>query len=320
VAKKILITGAAGFIGSHLCERMIDTGYSVVGADNFSDFYAREAKLANLAAGLSDEPSFQFVEADIRDQRAVQDVISSHRPKAIIHLAAMAGVRPSIEDPSLYADVNVNGTVHLLDAAVANGVEKFVFASSSSVYGNNRKVPFTEEDPVDFPISPYAATKRAGELLCHSYWHLHQLPIACLRFFTVYGPRQRPDLAIAKFFRLIEQGKTIELYGDGTTSRDYTYIDDIIDGVCAAFDRIDRFRIYNLGGNHPVTLKELIAGVEETMQRKANIVQKPMQPGDVDHTFADLTRSNDELDYRPKTSLLEGLMNQWQWHQNQPMQ
>ena len=320
VAKKILITGAAGFIGSHLCERMIDTGYSVVGADNFSDFYAREAKLANLAAGLSDEPSFQFVEADIRDQRAVQDVISSHRPKAIIHLAAMAGVRPSIEDPSLYADVNVNGTVHLLDAAVANGVEKFVFASSSSVYGNNRKVPFTEEDPVDFPISPYAATKRAGELLCHSYWHLHQLPIACLRFFTVYGPRQRPDLAIAKFFRLIEQGKTIELYGDGTTSRDYTYIDDIIDGVCAAFDRIDRFRIYNLGGNHPVTLKELIAGVEETMQRKANIVQKPMQPGDVDHTFADLTRSNDELDYRPKTSLLEGLMNQWQWRQNQPMQ
>jgi UDP-glucuronate 4-epimerase len=320
VAKKILIPGAAGFIGSHLCERMIDTGYSVVGADNFSDFYAREAKLANLAAGLSDEPSFQFVEADIRDQRAVQDVISSHRPKAIIHLAAMAGVRPSIEDPSLYADVNVNGTVHLLDAAVANGVEKFVFASSSSVYGNNRKVPFTEEDPVDFPISPYAATKRAGELLCHSYWHLHQLPIACLRFFTVYGPRQRPDLAIAKFFRLIEQGKTIELYGDGTTSRDYTYIDDIIDGVCAAFDRIDRFRIYNLGGNHPVTLKELIAGVEETMQRKANIVQKPMQPGDVDHTFADLTRSNDELDYRPKTSLLEGLMNQWQWRQNQPMQ
>lgn len=316
MAIKILVTGAAGFIGSHLCERMIDMGHSVVGVDNFSDFYARETKIQNLAIRLSDEPAFQLVEADIRDQRVIQDVIASHRPKAIIHLAAMAGVRPSIESPSLYTDVNVNGTVHLLDAAVANGVEKIVFASSSSVYGNNKKVPFAEEDPVDFPISPYAATKRAGELLCHSYWHLHQLPIACLRFFTVYGPRQRPDLAIAKFFRLIEQDSTIELYGDGTTSRDYTYISDIIDGICAAFNRIDRFRIYNLGGNHPVTLTELIASIESTMQRKAKIVKKPMQPGDVNHTFADLTRCSDELDYQSKTSLQEGLKHQWRWYQN----
>jgi len=318
VANHVLITGAAGFIGSHLCERMIDLGFSVVGVDNFSDFYSREAKLRNLSARLNREEAFQLVEADLRDQQAIQSVFATHRPTAIVHLAAMAGVRPSIEDPRLYTDVNVNGTVNLLNASVAAGVEKIVFASSSSVYGNNKKVPFAEEDPVDYPISPYAATKRAGELLCHSYWHLHQIPIACLRFFTVFGPRQRPDLAIAKFFRLIEQGKPIELFGDGTTSRDYTYIDDILDGVCAAFERNDKFRIYNLGGNHPVTLKDLLAGIEKTMGRQANTLQKPMQPGDVNHTFADLTRSGEELDYQPKTSLLEGLKNQWQWYQDQP--
>ncbi len=297
---------------------MIDLGHSVVGIDNFSDFYSREAKHQNLSARLNGEQNFELVEADIRDQQAIQGIFAAQHPTAIVHLAAMAGVRPSIEDPALYADVNVNGTVNLLDAAVANGVDKVVFASSSSVYGNNKKVPFAENDPVDYPISPYAATKRAGELLCHSYWHLHKIPIACLRFFTVFGPRQRPDLAMSKFFRLIDQGKPIELFGDGTTSRDYTYIDDIIEGVCAAFESIDRFRIYNLGGNRPVTLKDLIAGIEKTMQRQANTVQKPMQPGDVDHTFADLTRSGEELDYQPQTSLLEGLKNQWHWYQNQP--
>jgi len=285
VADHVLVTGAAGFIGSHLCERLIDLGHSVVGIDNFSDFYSREAKLQNLSARLSGEQAFQLVEADIRDRRAIQSVFTTHRPTAIVHLAAMAGVRPSIEDPALYADVNVNGTVNLLNSSVASGVEKIVFASSSSVYGNNKKVPFAEDDPVDYPISPYAATKRAGELLGHSFWHLHHVPIACLRFFTVFGPRQRPDLAIAKFFRLIEQGKPIELFGDGTTSRDYTYIDDIINGVCAALERNDKFRIYNLGGSHPVTLKDLLAGIESTMQRKAITIQKPMQSGDVNHTF-----------------------------------
>ena len=312
--KTIVITGAAGFIGSHLCERLIDEGNNVVAIDNFTEFYPREIKQRNLSYRLLGEKQFRFKEMDIRNRRAVQSIIQESRPNAIIHLAAMAGVRPSIENPSLYTEVNLDGTVHLLDAAVSSSVQKFIFASSSSVYGNNSKIPFSETDPVDHPISPYAATKRAGELICHTYWHLHRMPVACLRFFTVFGPRQRPDLAIAKFFRLLDEGKPIPLFGDGTTSRDYTYIDDILDGVCAALKRIEDYRIYNLGGNHPVTLEELISALEETTNIEAKIDRKPMQPGDVERTYADLTRSNSELDYRPLTSLLEGLASQWQWY------
>lgn len=317
MAKTILVTGAAGFIGSHFCEKMIDLQYAVVGIDNFSDFYPREEKLRNLSFRLNEEPRFQLVETDIRNKQALDEIFAAHQPQALVHLAAMAGVRPSIENPGLYSDVNINGTVHLLDAAVAHGVEKVLFASSSSIYGNNKKVPFSEEDRVDYPISPYAATKRAGELLCHSYWHLHRLPIACLRFFTVYGPRQRPDLAISKFFRLLDQNQPIPVFGDGTTSRDYTYIDDIVEGVYAALENIDRFRIYNLGGNHPIRLSDLITLLEKVAERKANLESRPMQPGDVDHTFADLTRSGNELSYCPKTSLQEGLAHQWRWHQEQ---
>ncbi len=316
MAKTIIVTGAAGFIGSHLCERLVDEGQNVIGIDNFADFYAREVKERNLAERLLGETRFQFEEIDIRDRQAVDSIVRQSRPETIVHLAAMAGVRPSIENPGLYTEVNLDGTVRLLDAAVTSGVKKFIFASSSSVYGNNQKVPFAETDPVDRPISPYAATKRAGELICHSFWHLNQMPIACLRFFTVFGPRQRPDLAIAKFFRLLEAGKPIPLFGDGTTSRDYTYIDDIIDGVRAAMDRIDGYRIYNLGGNHPVTLAELLTAIEETTGIQAEIDRQPMQPGDVDRTYADLARSGNELDYRPKTSLREGLANQWQWHRS----
>jgi UDP-glucuronate 4-epimerase len=312
----IIVTGAAGFIGSHLCERLVDEGKDVVGIDNFSDFYPREVKQRNLESRLLGARQFQFVEMDIRDRQAVESIVEQSKPERIVHLAAMAGVRPSIENPGLYTEVNLDGTVRLLDAAVAGDVKKFIFASSSSVYGNNPKVPFAETDPVDHPISPYAATKRAGELVCHSYWHLYQMPIACLRFFTVFGPRQRPDLAIAKFFRLLEQGQAIPLFGDGTTSRDYTYIDDIIEGVRAAMDRIEGYRIYNLGGNHPVTLAELLAAVEETTGTQAAIDRKPLQPGDVDRTYADLARSSSELDYRPRTSLGEGLASQWQWYRS----
>jgi len=230
----------------------------------------------------------------------------------------MAGVRPSIANPAYYTAVNLDGTVNLLDAAVAAGAERFLFASSSSVYGNNPKTPFAEADPVDYPISPYAATKKAGELICHSYHHLHRLPIFCLRFFTVFGPRQRPDLAIGKFLRLVAAGKPIPVFGDGSTSRDYTYIDDILAGVAAALALCGSaaapgYRVYNLGGNHPVSLADLIALVERVTGRKALIDRQPPQPGDVERTWADLTRSGAELAYRPAISLEDGVARQWRW-------
>lgn len=225
-------------------------------------------------------------------------------------------MRPSIERPASYAAVNVDGTVNLLDAAVAYGCSKFLFVSSSSVYGNNEQVPFREDHPVDHPISPYAATKKAGELICHSYWHLHRLPIFCLRLFTVFGPRQRPDLAISTFLHRIRDDQPITIYGDGSTSRDYTYIDDIIAGILAALDRCDRYRLYNLGGNHPVSLTDLIHTLEHVTAKTAITEQKPMQPGDVKRTWADLERSRTELDYKPKTTLADGVARQWAWMQD----
>jgi UDP-glucuronate 4-epimerase len=314
--KTVLVTGAAGFIGSHLCEQLLSQGCHVVGVDNFSDFYAKSIKQSNLDEKLLAADAFQFHEVDICDRPALAKVVAQHRPGTIVHLAAMAGVRPSIENPAIYTAVNLGGTTNLLDAAVEQGVQKFVFASSSSVYGNNQKVPFAEQDRVDHPISPYAATKKAGELLCHAYSHLHSLSITCLRFFTVYGPRQRPDLAISKFMRLIAEGKPIAMYGDGTTSRDYTYIEDILQGLCAAMDKQEKFGIYNLGGNQPVTLTELITAIEQTVQKNAIINRQPMQPGDVQRTYADLTLSRSALNYLPKTSLREGLAKQWQWQQD----
>ncbi len=312
----VLVTGAAGFIGSHLTDRLLAEGWRVIGLDNFCDFYDPAVKRRNLVQARA-QPRFTLVEADIRDRARVQEVFQQHRPQAVVHLAAMAGVRPSIENPAYYTAVNLDGTVNLLDGAVAVGTQRFVFASSSSVYGNNQKVPFAEEDRVDHPISPYAATKKAGELLCHAYFHLHKLPLTCLRFFTVFGPRQRPDLAIAKFLNLVSQGRPIPVFGDGSTSRDYTYIGDIISGVMAALERCGRFgggyRVYNLGGNHPASLTDLIATVEKVVGRPAVIDRKPMQPGDVERTWADLTRARTELDYAPHTSLLEGISRQWQW-------
>ena len=254
---KIVITGAAGFIGSHLTERLLADGCTVVGVDSFDRFYDPAVKRRNIAGPLSN-PHFQLVEADIRDASAMEEAIGDDTD-VIVHLAARAGVRPSIAEPGLYADVNINGTVGLLEIARQRNIPRFIFASSSSVYGNNEKVPFSEEDNVDFPISPYAATKKAGELICHTYHHLYGTAITCLRFFTVYGPRQRPDLAIHKFARLIEAGTPIPVYGDGTMMRDFTYIDDIIAGVVAAIDRCTDYEIYNLGESQPISVKDLIA-------------------------------------------------------------
>jgi UDP-glucuronate 4-epimerase len=233
------------------------------------------------------------------------------RPAAVVHLAALAGVRPSIADPASYVSVNVDGTTAVLAAAVRHGVGRLVFASSSSVYGNNAKVPFHEDDPVDAPVSPYAATKRAGELLCHSFWHLHGLPIACVRLFTVFGPRQRPDLAIQKFLERVAAGRGIEVFGDGSTQRDYTYVDDIVDGIVAALDRVDRFRIWNLGGSHPRALSELVDVVGRVTGLPVNVLRLPDQPGDVERTFADVTRAAAELDFRARIGLEEGVARQW---------
>ena len=320
-SRPILVTGAAGFIGSHLVDHLLDEGHRVVGIDNFCDFYDAKLKRRNLDRARQN-PGFALVEVDIRDRQAVDDAFTAHRPETVLHLAAMAGVRPSIENPPYYTQVNVDGTVHLLDAAVAHDAGRFVFASSSSVYGNNEKVPFAEEDRVDHPISPYAATKKSCELICHSYHHLYQLPTCCLRFFTVFGPRQRPDLAIGRFLELVRDDEPIPMFGDGSSSRDYTYIDDIIAGVLAAMNRCGRgdapgYRIYNLGGNSPVSLREMIATIERVTGKKARIDQKPLQAGDVERTWADLSRSRNELGYNPTTSLEEGVARQWQWMRQQ---
>jgi len=314
--RSILITGAAGFIGSSLTDTLIAQGRSVVGVDNFCDFYDPALKRRNITQAQA-SGKFTLVEADIRDRDAMLATFEKHQPEAVIHLAAMAGVRPSIENPAYYTAVNLDGTVNLLDAAVKNKVSKFLFASSSSVYGNNPKVPFAETDNVDHPISPYAATKKAGELICHTYTHLHGLPISCLRFFTVFGPRQRPDLAINKFLQLVAKGQPIPIFGDGSTSRDYTFVADIVAGILATLHHCgqstEKFKVYNLGGNHPAKLSELIEIIEKVVGKKAIIDRKPMQPGDVDRTWADLTRSQKELGYAPTTSLEEGIAKQWEW-------
>jgi UDP-glucuronate 4-epimerase len=313
--KTAIVTGAAGFIGSHLARRLIESGWGVVGVDSFDPFYDRSLKERNVEAVRA--AGFELVEADIRDREAMSRLYAERRPELTIHLAALAGVRPSLEAPQRYVSVNVDGLASLLDAARTHGARRFVFASSSSVYGNSRKVPFAEGDPVDNPISPYAATKKAGELLCHAYAHLFDLTIPCLRFFTVYGPGQRPDLAIARFMRLLSSGEQITMFGDGSTSRDYTYIDDIVDGVVAACHwcetTTDRYGIFNLGGSSPVRLDELIREIGEVTGCTPNVRRAPMQPGDVDRTWADLTRSRKELGYEPKTSLREGLERQWAW-------
>jgi UDP-glucuronate 4-epimerase len=308
---KTLVTGAAGFIGSHLSERLLDNGLIVVGVDNFDDFYDPKIKRQNIKDCLKNK-NFHLLEADIRDSAAMDKAVGDGI-EMIVHLAARAGVRPSIEKPLLYADVNINGTMVLLEATKKHKVNKFVFASSSSVYGNNKKVPFSEGDNVDFPISPYAATKKACELICHTYHHLYGINMTSLRFFTVYGPRQRPDLAIHKFAKLIEQDKPIPVYGDGSMMRDFTYIDDIIDGVVAAMNKCTGFHLYNLGESRPISVNNLIAEIEKALGKKAIKEYLPPQPGDVDRTFADVTKAVNELGYKPNTTIQAGLAKFVQW-------
>lgn len=313
---RALVTGGAGFIGSHLVDRLLGEGHEVVAIDNFDPFYPAEAKRRNLA-GAASHPGFRLVEQDIRDAAGIDRVVGEFGPQAIIHLAARAGVRPSLEQPALYCDVNVTATAHLLNAACRLSPRpKFVYASSSSVYGDRDNAPFRETDPVDLPVSPYAATKKACELLAHTFHHIYQLPVTGLRFFTAYGPRNRPDLAISKFARLIDAGKPVPMFGDGSTRRDYTYVGDIVDGIVRATDRCTGHHLYNLGNSSPVTLAEMIAAIGEALGKEPIIDRQPEQPGDVRQTFADITRAENELGYRPSTPFRDGLALFARWYRS----
>lgn len=316
--KNILITGGAGFIGSHLVDHLLaEDKWAVTVVDDFNDFYSPEIKRHNVRA-QEKNPAYKLIEADIRDQWTLAQVFNQTQFDAIVHLAARAGVRPSLQDPKLYTETNINGTLNLLEQARNHNVRQFVFGSSSSVYGINAKVPFSEEDPIRQPISPYAATKAAGELLCHTYSHLYDLRSVCLRFFTVYGARQRPDLAIHKFARLISQGKPIPVFGDGSTRRDYTYIDDIIAGVRAAIDfDQSQYEVINLGESRTVELRELISLVEQELGQKATIDAQPLQPGDVPQTFADITKARRLLGYNPQTQIEDGIHRFVEWFRAQ---
>ena len=302
----ILITGAAGFIGSHLAERLLARGDQVVGLDNFDPFYAREVKEQNLR-GPKANPGFTFVEADLRDADAMAELVERHRPQCIVHLAAKAGVRPSLENPAEYVEANVHGTLNLLLACQRFPVEHFVFASSSSVYGKDVQVACPEEAPTDSPASPYGATKKAGEVLCFTYHQLLKIPVTCLRLFTVYGPRQRPDLAIHKFVRLIEGGKPVPFFGDGSSRRDYTFVSDTVEGITAALDRADGYQIYNLGRGNPVRLAAMLEAVERALGKKAVLDRQPDQPGDVRTTWADISKAQTRLGYQPKVQIEEGV-------------
>jgi UDP-glucuronate 4-epimerase len=310
---KLLVTGGAGFIGSHVADRRRRRGDRVVVLDDFNDFYDPAIKRANVAAHRG-EDGYRLVEGDIRDRELVFRLFAEERFDAVIHLAARAGVRPSLAQPVLYEEVNCLATWHLLEAAVAHRVRKFVFASSSSVYGINSKLPFSEDDPIERPISPYAATKRAGELQVYTTHHLHGLPAVCLRFFTVYGPRQRPEMAIARFIRCLETGAPIPFFGDGGSRRDYTYIDDIVDGVEAALERPLSFEIVNLGDAHPVTLNELVAALERATGRRARLERHPDQPGDVPVTYASVDKARRLLGFEPRVALEEGLRRSVEWY------
>ncbi len=308
---RVLVTGGAGFIGSHVCEALLRGGQEVVALDCFDDFYDPTVKRRNLSAAMSNS-RFSLVEGDIRRPDDVRRAFG-RGVDIVVHLAARAGVRQSIEMPLLYQDVNVGGTMVLLEACRKAGSRRFIFGSSSSVYGNNAKVPFSENDPVDAPISPYAATKRAGEILSYTYHHLYGIPVTCLRFFTVYGPRQRPDLAIHKFVRLMEVGMAIPMFGDGSMARDYTYIDDIVQGVLRAVESCNGYHVFNLGGSSPVSLCDLIAHIEAAVGRRAIIERLPLQPGDVQRTFADVTLARRDLGFRPTVDLSTGLARFVEW-------
>ena len=314
---RILVTGAAGFIGSHTCEALLQRGDTVVGLDNFDAFYARSIKERNLddvraAAGTE---RFTFLEADLCVAADIERAFAAGPFDVVVHLAARAGVRPSIDDPAGYVRSNVEATALLLEACRTRGIGRVVFASSSSVYGADSTSPFAEGARADRPVSPYAATKRAGELLCHTYSHLHGMHITCLRFFTVYGPRQRPEMAIHKFATRMERGQSIPIFGDGGSSRDYTYIDDILQGVLAAVDRPLGFAVYNLGGDHQTRLDELIDLLARALGKTPKLERLPEAPGDVPMTSADLTLAHRDLGYAPRVPMAEGIRRFADWFQ-----
>jgi len=311
--KRVLVTGAAGFIGSHLTDALLARGDEVLGLDEFNDYYDPAVKRGNLAGALA-QPGFALVEADICDEAALRAVFERFRPEVVVHLAARAGVRPSLQDPNLYHRVNVIGGQHILDACRDFGPSHLVFASSSSVYGGSTAVPFTEEDPVMRPISPYAATKRMNELQAHVYSHLYGLHVTMLRFFTVYGPRQRPDMAIHKFTRNLLRGEPIPVFGDGSTRRDYTYIDDIVQGLLGCVDTPLRYEILNLGESRTTTLAELVEMVARHAGRPAVIDRRPVQPGDVEITYADISRARRLVGYAPRFDMDEGIRRFVAWY------
>jgi UDP-glucuronate 4-epimerase len=309
---RVLVTGGAGFIGSHVCEALCARGDEVLALDNFNDFYDPALKRENAA--LVERAGARVLEGDIRDVESVEGAFRAARPEAVLHLAAMAGVRPSLKDPLHYEDVNLRGTVVLLEAARRAPGARFVFASSSSVYGASEQVPFSEERDIHRPLSPYAATKRAGELLCYTHHHLFGIPTSCLRFFTVYGPRQRPEMAIHKFVARALRGEPLPFYGDGSSRRDYTYVDDIVDGVLRAIDRCGGYEIYNLGESQTTSLAELVALVGELCGVEPRLERLPEQPGDVPITYADVSKARERLGYRPTTPIRAGLERFVAWY------
>jgi len=318
---KILLTGCAGFIGSHTAERLLNLDHKVIGIDNFSSFYSKEIKEANLSHFIK-HPNFVFHEVDIRHKAVLYEVLKEP-VDLVVHLAAKAGVRPSINDPEAYIDVNLKGTQHILQWMKDKGVKKMFFASSSSVYGNNDSGEALSEHKYDVkPISPYAFTKRAAELMNHSYHHLYDMDILNARFFTVFGPRQRPDLAIHKFVQLIANGKAIEMYGDGSTARDYTYVDDTVDGILAGIDFLSEnnnvFETINLGNQHPVSLKQMIEVIYAKMDKEPRVDTKSMQEGDVNLTYADISKAKSLLNYEPKTKFEDGVAKFVAWYNQQP--
>jgi UDP-glucuronate 4-epimerase len=315
VKMQILVTGGAGFIGSHLIERLLKEGYEIVCLDNFNDYYNPEVKRNNIKPFLR-EKRFNLVEADIRDKDSLKKVFEKYKFQKVIHLAAQAGVRLSLKQPNLYVDVNINGTLNLLELSKEYKIKNFIFGSSSSVYGATKEIPFSEEGKLK-PISPYGVSKRTGELLCSTYNHLYNLPVTILRFFTVYGPRQRPDMAINKFIKLIDEGKEICLYGNGETSRDYTYISDIVEGIMSALNKDFNYEIFNLGNSNPTDLSHLISLIEKNLRKSAKAKYLPEQPGDPSITFADITKSKRMLSYNPKIKMAEGIKNFIEWYKNE---